>query len=318
MATPREKELLHAQSGSSWPVSQDSIRSDPIAIDVRGLARLLVRNYVAFIPGAVALFCCTLMNTTIQSLLLALPLSSFMVAAAAWTLGYLTPGTRWAQRAGTHLVNLGALAGLIGAAIAPGLLFTLIVHSEHPTVPSAGFALLLLIVSGVPLSLVLLRSWTAVTIAFTYEPGEVRTTGLRRWLGPGLIIARRLTKGHHAPGDYTLPLVKYSFILFGGYSAMRLLLGTCGVPAIILQCVLYALVLPLWSLLLVHLGGRLHTAWREKKQEAATNQKRFLDAWQKRDEDERLPIFTKQKNRKRPAADRETAKARRDTSSVPT
>lgn len=265
ISTRREPDRSGSQE--PWLAGEDPFAPSAHAVNLGELVRLLALNYHRFVPGVAALLLSTTVGTTAQSFVVGAALSPLLFAGAARTLGYLsTPVLESAvERGATHLLNLAALTAIGAAAASPGLIFTAILFREHPTVPVGLLGLSLLVLSGLPIAAVFLRLWTILTIAFTCVPPEMKALFGRIRLGPGLLSAWRMTRNPEAAGDHTIPLAKYSLLLFGCLAAAHVLLGWLDPFAALLRVVLHGFVLPLWSLLAIQLGGRLHSVWREDK-----------------------------------------------------
>lgn len=228
------------------------------------LARRLFADYRLFLPGILATLSCAVIDEPLHALLVGLVASPFFLAGAAASLGHVQESALRAaiERAGSHLLNLGILLGAGFLAAWPGMLFTAGLAEDHPGVPDVIVALTFFATSGIPVLLLLSRLWPLATVSFTCAEHETTRTRRFAWVGPGLLTAWRLTGVTGAALEFALPLLKDGTLLFGSYAAASLLLGSWDAFAWLLNATFYLFLLPLWSLVLVRRGARLHDRWR--------------------------------------------------------
>ena len=257
----------------------DSYEPKGPRLPLRALTRTLLSNYAAFLPGIAALLLCLCLRTHAQCVLLTVLFSPLLLAAAARSLGYINSADQWAgvQRCPSHLLNLFILSIPLGLAASPGLLFTVILSSEHADLPDVVPVLALLVVSGIPALVLLFRLWPAATVSFTCYPTECHSAWRRGWQGPGLRAAWRLTGIPGAFFDFTWPLFKHSLLVLGGFGGADLLFSRWTPFAIVLGAIFYFLLVPFCMLYLVDVGGRLHAKWREEEAMIRTSGRSYND-----------------------------------------
>ena len=117
---------------------------------------------------------------------------------------------------------------------------------------------------AVPCYLLLARLWPMASLSFTCTPSEAHLSWKGYWSSPGLPTAWRMTGLGGAFRRYSLPFLISTTGLFGCYAGLYWCVSHWTGRGFLLRLLFYWFLLPLWSLLLVGAGGRLHQEWRER------------------------------------------------------
>ena len=223
---------------------------------------------------------CPFLPTFLWKLAFFFVFGSFLIAAASRALGYLeeSPLKAVIRRFPNHLWNVIFFSLFLVLAATPAMLFVSLLSSEYPTLPDTARALILLVGTVPFLLIVFFRFWPALFVTFTCAAWETRRSAGGLWRGPGIKTVRALTKLEEAASTYTFPLFKHTFFIVGGFTTLYLALSGWKSALFPLTAVFYFLVLPLWTLVMVQLGGRLHQEWRREQTEEDTEPQLVTEA----------------------------------------
>jgi len=274
-----EKEELSAEEPEK-ELLEDPFDPQPGPVQLRKSVRILFRNYRNFLPGILLMLVCPFLPVFLWKLAFFLVFGSFLTAAASHALGYLkeSPLKVMTQRFPSHLWNATLFALFCVLAATPAMLFVSLISSEYPTLPETARALILLGGTVPFITVVFFRFWPALFITFTCTASETRRTVGGLWVGPGIRTVRSLTALEEAATNHTLPLFKHTLLILGGFTGTYLALSGWESSAFLMTVVFYFLVLPLWILVLVRLGGELHRKWRDEQSQEDTEPQLVTEA----------------------------------------
>ena len=257
----RERRSTHVWTGGRRLPAAGAGASSPV--EWGKALRLYVANWRLFLPGVPAFLLCELMPVAAQGFMMVLLASAVPLTAAGCAHGYVDGTLREAVRRGPgHLFMLLLGAAALAVAALPGVVLTSMVYLAHHEIDVPLLDLVFWLTTAPPMAYACIRLWPVWTVSFTGAPREFRTMRCGVGMGPGLVTVCRLTAVEGAFRRFSKPMFTATTVLLGSFALAYLCVRPWPGAAFLLRLGLYGVVVPLWCLCAVGIGGALHAQWR--------------------------------------------------------